>query len=74
MNNRISAIKNDIQDKSSLAWKKLCDYVDKIASEGRDEFSPLEELGPELYSQIYTLPETISKLKNVKKFGCMGAN
>jgi len=23
MNNRISAIKNDIQDKSSLTWKKL---------------------------------------------------
>lgn len=65
MNNRISAIKNDIQDRNSLAWKKLCDYIDKVALEGRDEFSPLEELGPELFSQINTLPESISTLKKV---------
>lgn len=73
MNNRISAIKNDVQDRNSYAWKRLCDYVDIVASEGRDEFSPLEELGPELYSQIYTLPETISKLKNVKKVWLYGS-
>ncbi|HEX6431896.1 MAG TPA: hypothetical protein VF008_29595, partial [Niastella sp.] len=73
MNNRISAIKNDVQDKSSLAWKKLCDYVEKIASEGSDEFSPFKGLGPELYSQIYTLPETISKLKKVKKVWLYGS-
>lgn len=65
MNNRISAIKNDIQDRNSLTWKKLCDYIDKVALEGRDEFSPLEELGPELFSQINTLPESISTLKKV---------
>jgi hypothetical protein len=71
--NRISAIKNDAQDKNSIAWEKLCSYVDRVESEGRDEFSPLEELGPELYSQIYTLPETISKLKNVKKVWLYGS-
>lgn len=73
MNNRISAIKNDVQDRNSIAWKKLCDYIDKIAFEDRDEFSPLEELGPELFSQIYTLPESISKLKNVKKVWLYGS-
>ena len=73
MNNRISAIKNDVQDRNSLAWKRLCEYVDKVESEGRDEFSPIEDLGPELYSQIYTLPETISKLKKVKKVWLYGS-
>jgi hypothetical protein len=73
MNSRISAIKNDVQDRNSVAWKKLCDYINKVASEDRDEFSPLEELGPELYSQIYTLPETISSLKKVKKVWLYGS-
>jgi hypothetical protein len=73
MNNRISAIKNDVQDRNSPAWKKLCDYVDKVALEGKDEFSPLEELGPELFSQIYTLPESISILKKVKKVWLYGS-
>ena len=33
MNSRISAIKNDFQDRSSEAWKKLCEYVDHVAKE-----------------------------------------
>lgn len=73
MNNTIHKIDNDVQDRNSVAWKKLCEYVDKVASENRDEFSPLEELGQELFSQIHTLPETISKLKNVKKVWLYGS-
>lgn len=73
MNNRISKIENDVQDKSSIAWKKLCEYVDKVAQENREEFAPLEELGPELYSQLHTLPDSISKLKNVKKVWLYGS-
>jgi hypothetical protein len=73
MNNKISKIENNIQDKSSVAWKKLCEYVEKVAREGKDEFSPLEELGTELFSQIHTLPETISKLKKVKKMWLYGS-
>ena len=63
----LSNIENDVQDKSSKAWGKLCEYVDKIADEGSDKFSPVEYLGKELYMQIYTLPESIRKLKKVKK-------
>jgi len=73
LNNRISKIENDVQDKNSIAWKKLCAYVDKIAAENSDEFSPLEELGPELFSQIHTLPETISNLKKVTKVWLYGS-
>lgn len=70
----IYKIENDIQDRNSVAWKKLCDYVDKVAAENRDEFSPLEELGEELFAQIHILPETISKLKKLKRFGFMAAS
>jgi hypothetical protein len=73
MNKRISKIDNNVQDRNSVAWKKLCNYVDKVATENGEEFSPLEELGQELFAQIYTLPETISKLKSVKKVWLYGS-
>ena len=73
MNERISKIENDVQDRNSFAWKKLCEYVDKVEMENREEFSPLEELGQELFTQIYTLPESISKLKKVKKVWLYGS-
>lgn len=73
MNNRISRIKNDVQDKNSLAWAKLCEYVDKVAQENGEEFAPFEAIGSELFAQIYTLPESISKLKNVKKVYLYGS-
>ena len=73
MKNKISKIENDVQDRTSLAWKKLCAYVDKVAAENRDEFSPLEDLGQELFAQIHTLPETISTLTKVKKVWLYGS-
>lgn len=62
-----------MQDRNSLAWKRLCEYVDKVAGENREEFLPMEELGPELFAQIQTLPESISKLKTVKKVWLYGS-
>lgn len=73
MKKRISKIENDIQDRNSIAWKKLCQYVDKVAAENLEEFSPSKELRPELFAQIYTLPETISNLKKVKKVWLYGS-
>jgi hypothetical protein len=73
MNKRISKIENNVQDRNSEAWKKLCDYVDKVASENSEEFAPLEALGSELFAQIHTLPESISKLKHVKKVWLYGS-
>lgn len=66
-------VENDVQDKNSFAWHKLCEYVEKVANEGTDEFSPREYLGNELFSQIHTLPETISKLKKVTKVWLYGS-
>ena len=73
MDNQIPTIPNDVQDRSSTAWLKLCAYVDQVAAEERDEFSPFEALGPELFAQIFTLPESISKLKKVTKIWLYGS-
>ncbi|WP_300670225.1 hypothetical protein [Soonwooa sp.] len=67
-------IKQKEQDKNSEAWKKLCEYIEKTAQTNADEFSPFEELGADLFSQIYSLPESIEKLKNVKKVWLYGSN
>jgi len=63
----ISKIQNEVQDKNSEAWDRLCLYIDELSQTGADEFSPGQVLGPELYSQIHTLPDTIENLKEVKK-------
>lgn len=73
MSTKISRIENDVQDRNCEAWVKLCKYVDKVSEKGLDEFSPLEILGTELFSEIYTLPESISKLKKVKKLWLYGS-
>ena len=70
---QIRKIQNNVQDRNGEAWKQLCKYVDIVADEEREEFSPYKELGPELYSQIYTLPETISKLTKVRRLLLYGS-
>ncbi|WP_216647343.1 hypothetical protein [Chitinophaga sp. SYP-B3965] len=74
MNKENVQIPNDVQDRSSVAWQKLCDYIDRLAETNAEEFSPGEELGPELFAQIYTLPESIAKLKHVKKIWLYGSS
>ena len=73
MNKRNSKIENDVQDRSSDAWKKLCDYIDQIVENGNDEFSPRESLREELFNEIYTLPKSIANLKKVKKLWLYGS-
>ena len=73
MDKPISVVENDVQNRDSVAWKKLCQYVEEIAENGSDEFVPREALGNELFAQIHTLPESISKLKNVTKMGLYGS-
>lgn len=72
-NRHVSPINNDVQDRTSDAWKALCRYVDEIAANGSKEFSPREALGPELYAGIFTLPESIAKLKHVTKVQLYGS-
>lgn len=67
-------IKKVYQDQNSEAWQKLCDYIDMVAEEELEEFEPRKALGNELFSEIQTLPKSISKLKKVKKLYLYGSN
>lgn len=73
MNNRISRIENNVQNRNSEAWNALCEYIDKVAANGSEEFAPRQAIGDELYQQIYTLPKSIKKLKKVKKMLLYGS-
>lgn len=70
----IAKVKIDCQDRSTAAWKMLCEYVHIIAETNAVVFAPKDFLGPELFAQIYTLPETIATLKSVKKMKLYGSN
>lgn len=68
-----SSIQNDVQDRNSEAWKQLCEYVDELLRTEAEEFSPREALGEAFFSEIHTLPESIRKLKKVKKIWLYGS-
>jgi hypothetical protein len=57
----------EMQDVTNDGWKRLLDLIEEAATDGREEFAPLEETTAEQRSQIITLPSTISKLKFVKR-------
>ncbi len=54
------------QDTRSDGWKHILDLIEEAAMDGREEFAPGHEMTQEEWSQIVTLPPTISKLKAVK--------
>lgn len=60
------------QDTNCDAWKILNDLIEKTASENSTEFSPRPKIPLEMWSQIITLPPSISKLKSVKKLDIHG--
>ncbi|PTX59290.1 hypothetical protein C8N46_110127 [Kordia periserrulae] len=66
-------IENNVQDTSSEAWKRLCEYVEIAAKERHKEFDPFNYLGKELYAQLHTLPKSIEKLTHVKKMILYGS-
>lgn len=55
------------------AWKMLNQLIDMAASQGSTEFSPGLEMPLDLWSQIVTLPPSISKLKSVRKLYLYGS-
>lgn len=55
------------QDTSAPGWLALLQLVEDAAADQREVLSPKQELGAELWSQVITLPASISKLKHVKK-------
>ncbi len=55
------------QDPQCEAWRVLESLIEKAASKRKREFAPGLEMPPELWSQVITLPTSISKLTSVNK-------
>lgn len=61
------------QDTECDAWKRLLDYVERIADTGARQFKPRPELTAEQWRQIVTLPATIAKLTQVTSIELYGS-
>ena len=48
-----------IQDKSSNAWLKLCEYIDSLVEDGSELFQPFQYLSEEEYLELVTLSKSI---------------
>src|SRR2546421_13050966 len=58
----------EVQDTQCEGWKRLVDLVEAAASDDREEFAPGREILPEVWRDVITLPDTIAKLKSVRRF------
>jgi hypothetical protein len=56
------------------AWKRLLEFVEIVALDEREEFSPRQAMNDIEWQQIITLPATISKLKSVKHLMLYGSH
>jgi hypothetical protein len=56
------------------AWEMLLALVENAASRRSEEFSPGRQMPSELWSQIVTLPASISKLTSVRKLYLYGSH
>jgi hypothetical protein len=63
----------DDQDRNSEAWLALLNLIEAAAKDKREEFAPKQDLGPELWNQIKTLPPEISMLTYVKHLQLYGS-
>jgi hypothetical protein len=64
----------EVQDTECDGWKMLLELIDTAASKRSGEFSPGLEMPMELWSQLVTLPASISKLTSVKKLYLYGSH
>jgi hypothetical protein len=65
---------NEVQDTESEGWKILLELIESAASKRSKEFAPGLEMSPEMWSQIVTLPPSISKLTSVRKLYLYGSH
>ncbi|MFE7191511.1 leucine-rich repeat domain-containing protein [Kitasatospora sp. NPDC057541] len=62
------------QDTAAPGWLRLLELVEEAAADGREVFSPLEELTARQRRQVVTLPPTVGRLTAVKHLKLYGSN
>jgi len=68
------SLHSEAQNTDCDAWAMLTALVENAASRGAEEFSPGRQMPSELWSQIITLPASISKLTSVRKLYLYGSH
>src|SRR3954447_25229791 len=61
------SLHSEVQDTNCEGWQTLCRVVEAAASEGVEEFAPALAMSYHLWSQIITMPSSISQLTSVRK-------
>jgi hypothetical protein len=64
----------EVQDTECEGWKTLLELIERAVSKRSKEFAPGLEMPPELWSQIITLPPSISRLTSVRKLYLYGSH
>lgn len=64
----------EVQNTESDGWKLLIELIERAASQRSEEFAPGLEMSPEMWSQVVTLPSSISKLTTVRKLYLYGSH
>jgi len=64
----------DVQDTSTDAWKRLLELVEETATRKLEEFAPGQQLAPDDWHSIVTLPASIGKLTTVKRLVLYGSS
>jgi hypothetical protein len=67
------SLHSQVQDTKCEGWQLLCGLVEAAASEGLEDFAPGLAMPQDLWSQIITLPISISKLTSVRKLYLYGS-
>ena len=68
-----SKIHTEQQDTGGEAWRILLELVDRAAADGREKFTPREDMPLHLWPEIVTLPATIATLTNVRELQLYGS-
>jgi hypothetical protein len=63
----------EVQDTGCDGWKRLVELIEAAAADGRNEFSPGQEIPRDEWRQVVTLPTSIATLKAVRRFVLYGS-
>lgn len=64
----------EAQDTNCEAWQRLEALIQKAAANKAREFAPRNEMTPEMWRQIITLPPSIANLKSVRRVELYGSH
>ena len=69
----VTQFHGEVQDTECSGWKRLLELIETAAADGREEFLPRHEIPRDEWRHVITLPASIARLKNVRRFELYGS-